>query len=44
VSSPELKNYLRRRRKVYLIPLMYHLKRDVRREARINQIAKKTPI
>jgi hypothetical protein len=35
------KNYVRRRRKIYLIPLMYLLKRYVRQEARINQIAKK---
>jgi hypothetical protein len=29
-SSPEAKNYVRRRRKNYLIPLMYLLKRYLR--------------
>jgi hypothetical protein len=37
------KNYVRRRRKIYLIPLICLLKRYVRQEAKINQIAKKTP-
>jgi hypothetical protein len=40
VSSPEAKNYVRRRRKIYLIPLLYLLMRNIRQEARINQIAK----
>jgi hypothetical protein len=40
VFSPEAKNHVRRRRKNYLIPHMYLLKRYVRQEARINQIAK----
>jgi hypothetical protein len=39
--SPEAKNNVRRRRMNYLIPLMYLLKRYVRRLGRINQIAKK---
>jgi hypothetical protein len=35
------KNYVRRRRKNYLISLMYLLKRYIRQLGRINQIAKK---
>ncbi len=36
------KNYVRRRKKIYLSPLLYLLKRYVRQEARINWIAKNT--